>query len=184
MTACLSGTCAYRWAFQVTSAGVLYLKVRPSVGNFERGRRQTNRHAIRRNVSPAIDGIGGPAVLGLFSIRNDRRSVVPSVNVSWIADSLSAFQFRLRRCARLGALIPSINAAGLGYFPMAPSAHHNMPPFQLGPIAKVKLNITIYCRVRVRKSFELFGVKRVELRWSSIRRPGQRARNPDALMWR
>src|SRR2546425_6139851 len=36
--------------------------------------RERNRHAIRRGVFQAIDGIGGEAVLGLFAIRNDRRS--------------------------------------------------------------------------------------------------------------
>ena len=36
--------------------------------------RERNRHAIRRKVLQAIDGIGGEAVLGLFAIRDDRRS--------------------------------------------------------------------------------------------------------------
>src|SRR2546422_8645108 len=59
--------------------------------------RERNRHAIRRGVFQAIDGIGGEAVLGLFAIRNDRRSGgFQTLNCVLHGRLVERIQFRLR----------------------------------------------------------------------------------------
>ena len=59
--------------------------------------RERNRHAIRRKVVQPMDGIGGKAVLGLFAIRDDRRSGgFQTLNRVLDGRIIERTQFRLR----------------------------------------------------------------------------------------
>src|SRR5207302_7995077 len=59
--------------------------------------RERNRHTIRRKVFQAIDGTGRKAVLGLFAIRNDRRSgSFQTLNRVLDGGIVERIQFRLR----------------------------------------------------------------------------------------
>src|SRR3989442_8966176 len=61
--------------------------------------RERNRHAIRRGVFQAIDGIGGEAVLGLFAIRKDRKST--RLNSSHVRISYAVFCLKKKNKKKL-----------------------------------------------------------------------------------